>query len=233
MLLNVVLASFIIGSITLLIVKGDEKTGVYREALQVLYKYSALHNFDKKQTKRLKNQLKLDFENKEVADEQVLQFFPAGVRRKILRRLYMPSLLETRLMKGTRQQFVDTFLSLCSVETFSPGEELLVRGSISSDLYLLLEGNVEIPSTRDEDTLVKDQVDSEASHRGFGTSMVSPTPTSVASSSDFNIRKARKIETGEFLNELGKILSALRAAYAKAQANLTLQCRIFHGITAD
>ena len=54
MLLNVIITSWMIGSITLLIVKKDEKTGVYREALQVLHKYSSLHNFDQTTTKRLR-----------------------------------------------------------------------------------------------------------------------------------------------------------------------------------
>jgi len=35
------------------------------------YKYARLHDFDKGLTKRLRNQLKLDFDNREIADEQV------------------------------------------------------------------------------------------------------------------------------------------------------------------
>ncbi|KAL3799185.1 hypothetical protein ACHAW5_005462 [Stephanodiscus triporus] len=92
--------------------------------------------------------LKLSFLNRDIADEQVLRFLPAGVRRKILRRLYMPSLLSTRLMKGTRQHFVDSFLSFCSVEVFSPREELLQRGFISSDLYLLIDGPSKLHNRR-------------------------------------------------------------------------------------
>ena len=64
------LQAWIIGSITLLIVRSDEKTSLYRETLHVLHKYSTLHNFDKKLTKRLRNQLKLDFDNKDIGDEQ-------------------------------------------------------------------------------------------------------------------------------------------------------------------
>ncbi|KAL7533004.1 hypothetical protein ACHAXR_008237 [Thalassiosira sp. AJA248-18] len=203
MLLNVALASWIIGSITLLIVKKDEKTSVYREALQVLHKYSALHNFDKKLTKRLTNQLKLDFDNREIADEQVLHFFPDGVRRKILRRLYMPSLLETRLMKGTRQQFVDAFLSLCSVEIFSPGAELLQRGSISSDLHLLLEGVVVVDNSTDHDKIVKDADDNDGD---FATSVVSRTSVGDRSELHSGCASGRggvKINVGDFINELG------------------------------
>ncbi|KAL9185630.1 hypothetical protein ACHAXT_003407 [Thalassiosira profunda] len=203
MLLNVIITSWMIGSITLLIVKKDEKTGVYREALQVLHKYSALHNFDQTMTKRLRTQLKLDFDNKEIADEKVLEFFPTGVRRKILRRLYLPSLLKTRLMKDTRQQFVDSFLSLCSVEIFSPGEELLLRGNVSSDLYLLLEGTVEVSLSSSTDGVLGD---ADASDKEFGMSVA---PTSFADESEFDksVRNGsaggRRIKSGDFINELG------------------------------
>jgi CRP-like cAMP-binding protein len=39
-------------------------------------------------------------------------------------------------------QFVDAFLATCTVEIFSPGEEILQRGSTCSDLYFLVEGSV-------------------------------------------------------------------------------------------
>jgi len=201
MLLNVVLMSWMIGSITLLIVKKDEKTGMYREALQILKKYSSLHNFDRKLTKRLKTQLKLNFDNDELADEHVLQFFPSGVRRKVLRRLYLGSVLKTQLMKGTRQQFVDAFLSLCAVDIFSPGEDLIMQGSISSDLYLLLDGTVEVPLSTGQDEFIKDDGDSN------GDFMTSIGPTSIADRSELNAgyssRGGTNAYSGDFINDLG------------------------------
>lgn len=151
MFINIVFQAWIIGSITLLIVKNDEKTGLYRDTLETLDQYATIHSFDKPFHKRLKNQLKVDFSNREVSDEQVLQYFPTAMRRKVLRRLYLPSLNQTNLMKGIRQQFVNAFLTTCSVEIFTPGQEILQRGSISSDLYLLVGGVVElIPVSGDD-----------------------------------------------------------------------------------
>jgi CRP-like cAMP-binding protein len=144
MLLNVVVAAWIIGSITLLIVKGDERTGEYRDSLETLHQYGVMHNFDPPFLNKLKRQLRLEFNNREIADEQVLKSFPSAVRRKILRRLYLEPLVSTTLMEGVRQQFVDAFLSSCIVEIFSPGEEIVERGSILSDLFLLVGGVAEI-----------------------------------------------------------------------------------------
>eukprot|EP00977_Amphora_coffeiformis_P007977 scaffold1799_cov191-Amphora_coffeaeformis.AAC.9 len=149
MMLNIILQAWFIGSITLLIVKQDEKTGQYRDVLQTLDAYSAAHEFEYPFYKRLKTQLKLDFNNREIADELVLKDFPVSVRRKVLRRLYLHPLLQTSLMAHVRQQFVDAFLAACQVEIFSPGEDILQKGFIPSDLYLLVGGWVRL-TTRDK-----------------------------------------------------------------------------------
>ena len=193
MLSNIVAQAWIIGSITLLVVKNDEKTGLYREALSKLGQFSAMHGFDRDFYKRLKNSLKLSFESIDVQDEEVLMHFPSSVRRRILRRLYMPSLLRTSLMKDVRQQFVDQFLSSCSVEVFSPGEELLQRVMNSPDLYLLVSGNVDILSVNNVTIEQKDDVDS----RVFGG-------TSVGESEYMSsgLRVTRRLDPGEFINEV-------------------------------
>ena len=193
MLINIVAQAWIIGSITLLVVKHDAKTGLYREALSKLGQFSAMHGFDRDFYKRLKNSLKLSFESVDVQDEEVLMHFPSSVRRRILRRLYMPSLLRTSLMKDVRQQFVDQLLSACSVEVFSPGEELLQRGMNSPDLYLLVSGNVDVLSVNNVTVEQKDDFNSNA----FGG-------TSVGESEYMSsgLRVTRRLEPGEFINEI-------------------------------
>ena len=149
MLSSIVVAAWIIGSITLLVVKGDEKTGEYRDNLETLRQYSDMHRFDKHFADGLKAQLRLEHYNREIADEQVLKNFPSAVRRKVLRKLYLKPLLKTKLMTDVRQQFVDAFLTSCKVEIFNPGEILIDRGSILSDLFLLVGGVAEVCSPED------------------------------------------------------------------------------------
>ena len=176
MVLNIAIAAWIIGSITLLILKGDETTREYRDSLEVLHQYGAMHNFDETLMNRLRQQLRLGFNNREVADEQVLKYFPSAVRRKILRRLYKDSLVNTRIMKGIRPQFVDAFLTSCTVEIFSPGEEIVEKGSILSDLFLLVGGIAE--------TVTTPNLGSHAECIGHGL-------------------RASKLETGDFIGEIG------------------------------
>jgi len=106
----------------------------------------------------------------------------------------MPSLMSSMLMEGTRQQFIDSFLSLCTVEIFSPGEELLQQGSISSDLYLLLEGYVE--AIQEDDCHDKED-DFSLRHLSTFSDISDSTVSPVGCKTDRS--------TGEFLNDLGKI----------------------------
>jgi CRP-like cAMP-binding protein len=176
---NIVVAAWIIGSITLLIVKGDEKTGQYRDSLSTLHQYGQMHQFDDEFQEKLKSQLRLGFHNREIADESVLKNFPSAIRRKILRRLYLQPLVKTQLMEGVRPQFVDAFLSSCTVEIFSPGEEIVERGAILSDLFLLVGGVAEITTP---------------------TSTVIPSPDEDDDEKHLN---NRKLEAGDFIGEIG------------------------------
>lgn len=150
MLINIVVAAWIIGSITLLMLTGDNKTREYRESLEILDQYGHMHKFDAILMNKLKKQLKLEFNNREFSDDAVLRYFPSAVRRKILRQLYYEHLAKTDLMEGVRPQFVNAFLASCSVEIFGAGEEIVERGSTLSDLFLLVGGVSEITTSAEE-----------------------------------------------------------------------------------
>jgi ankyrin repeat protein len=187
MMSNIVIQAWIIGSITLLLIKKDEKTGHYRDTLETLDQYSKIHDFDKPFRKRLEDQVRLDFHTREIADESVLHFFPISTRRRVLRRLYGPFLANTELLKGVRQQFVDAFLSLSCVEIFSPGEEILRRNAVSSDLYLLVGGVVRCGSSS-----------SSGGGGGGGNCRVESQPQPHHHYNNDTDQKA-----GDFINEIG------------------------------
>lgn len=206
MMMNIIWQSWFIGSITLLAVKSDEKTGCYRDTLQMLDQYSKIHNFDHGFHKRLKTQLKLDFNNREISDEHVLQNFPTSIRRKVLRRLYLPSLIHTSLMKGIRQRFVDAFLTTCSVEIFTPGEEILQRGNISSDLYLLVEGVAKLVSFGENANTNSSLATPADKSENEGIPVCGMD--SAADSQELNAlgggrSPSKRLHAGEFINEIG------------------------------
>ena len=190
MMVNIVLQAWVIGSIALLINKQDEHTGQYRDMLQTLEHYADAHHFDFPFYQRLKTQLKLDFDNRDISDEHVLKDFPYSVRRKVLRRLYLPSLFETHLLSGVRHQYIDAFLAACKVEIFSPGEELLSKGNVPADLYLVVGGVVSL-STRDRNTVTTSSDDWESEH------------TESVQGGGSGGGTSNKVRAGEFVNAIG------------------------------
>jgi CRP-like cAMP-binding protein len=190
MLVNVVVAAWIIGSITLLIVKGDEKTGEYRDSLQTLQQYGEMNHFDEEFLKKLKSQLRLEHNNREISDEQVLKHFPSALRRKILRKLYLKTLVKTKLMVDVRPQFVDAFLASCTVEIFSPGEEIVERGAILSDLFLLVGGVAAITTPE------------HIRHGGMAANRYKPLQ-SYDSFMQEDFATDRELEAGEFIGDIG------------------------------
>lgn len=195
MLFNVVVAAWVIGSITLLIVKGDEKTGEFRDTLQTLQQYGEMNHFDDSFLKKLKSQLRLEFNNREISDEQVLKNFPSAVRRKILRKLYLQPLVQTELMKGVRPQFVDAFLASCTVEIFSPGEEIVERGSIMSDLFFLVGGVAEI-TTPEHFQFIPPAATSDGPIQRYDSF------TEATFNADAHLRSP-KVKAGDFIGDIG------------------------------
>ena len=190
MLLNITLMSYIIGSITLLVVKNDEATSEYRTNINTLKVYASANNLlEDDLYHRLKLQLKVEFNHRDIGDEQVLQKFPKTMRQKVMMRLFFPKLQATNLMKGIRQQFINEFLGNCKIVLFSSGEELLTAGNLSSDLFLLVEGTVELSSDGDEK---QSQRQNGLYHRisSFET-MSSEAPV-----------ETRKMPTPDFINEI-------------------------------
>jgi ankyrin repeat protein len=224
MYINMVVQAWIIGSITLLIVKHDEKTGLYREALHKLSRYSGTNGFDRTFHSRLKTAVKLNFESREITDEEILRHFPSAVRRKVLRKLYLPALMQTSLMKGLRQQFIDAFITACTVEVFSPDEEILQYGSVSSDLYLLVSGFVELIPLDGSLGLSKD------SDQVVG---------SGASTSDNDARASvasTRVGEGEFLNEISFFTESAQMDSVKAVGvckTLTMPRSAYKQLCAD
>jgi ankyrin repeat protein len=196
-----------------------------------------MHEFDESFRKTLQKQLRLEFNNRAISDEMVLSNFPSAVRRKVLRKLYLKYLWKTGLMKDVRQQFVDAFLTNCKIEIFSPGEAIVERGSISSDLFLLVGGMASVDNSDDTDSTFKGTDDSTTSRRG----LFRAKSVSVGMSRRGNLSQKKTMEAGDFIGEIGfftespqgtKPFPSLSTFIALDSFSLTLMC-LLCALTVD
>ncbi|BDA49938.1 probable potassium channel AKT2 [Coccomyxa sp. Obi] len=186
MFFNLALGAYVLGTITLLVVKHDERTGRYRHDLflteKMLYtpqtgifwdlstnlkEYINVNEIPDDLKDSMHSHLRLHFNNEEASDEQVLHIFPTTIRRRILRHLYLRHVRAAYLFKGVRQKFLDALLATARIELFMPQVEILSEGDNVNELMLLVGGMVEVlrPGAEDVEELTID-VDGHSSIRG-------------------------------------------------------------------
>lgn len=138
--INIGVAAYIIGTITLLVVKGDEKTGAYRERLSVLDAYSATHEIPETLKADMKGHLRLHFSSAEGSDEAVLSVYPTTIRRRILRHLYSNPLSRCWLFGNCKQKFLDAVLASAKVELYMPKVDIISEGDHVNEVYIIVAG---------------------------------------------------------------------------------------------
>lgn len=118
--LNIIVSAYIIGTITLVVVRGDERTQEYRARMKSVQEYAIQHSIPKSVSDLMQEHVELDFRNREQSDERVLAFLPSTIRRKTLRHLYLGQLQSCYLFKGAKQKLLDAFLAAGRVELYMP-----------------------------------------------------------------------------------------------------------------
>eukprot|EP00884_Botryococcus_braunii_P021334 jgi/Botrbrau1/7885/Bobra.9_2s0059.2 len=156
MFYNLWLISYILGTITLLVVKHDERAGKYRERSENLKNYANINGIPKELKESMQAHLRLHFANEEAADEAVLSAYPSTIRRRLLRHLYLEQLRSCYLFQGCRQKFLDAVLSIAKVELFMPKVEVVAEGDHINEIFVVVAGELEIlkPGEQDLDDTV-------------------------------------------------------------------------------
>ncbi|GAX76506.1 hypothetical protein CEUSTIGMA_g3951.t1 [Chlamydomonas eustigma] len=143
-LLNVVLSAYILGTVTMLMVKFDERSKALRDKKTNLIAFKKMHDISDDLYIAMKEHLELHFHSEQTADENVLSVYPATLRRKVLRELYMENLKACYLFGSSKAKFLDAILAIARVELFLPYVELIQQGDIVQELYIVMEGEVQV-----------------------------------------------------------------------------------------
>ena len=141
---QVTLFSYIYGTTTLLLVRGDERTGRYRDQSARLRGFARAHDVPPELEAALGAHLRLRHASGEGGDEEaVLAIYPAALRRRVLRHLYGHLLRASYLFSGTPQAFRDALLAEARLDMFLPGVEVLGLGDAAGEVCLLVQGAAE------------------------------------------------------------------------------------------
>ncbi|KAG1653543.1 hypothetical protein FOA52_009017 [Chlamydomonas sp. UWO 241] len=148
-LLNVVLSAYILGTVTMLMVKFDERSKMLRDQKTNLMDFRTMHGLDDRLYTAMHEHLELHFRNEQTADDRVLAIYPATLRRKVLRALYRDRLKTCHLFRAVTDKFLDALLAEARIELHMPRMELLNRGDVAQELCVILEGEVVVVTRAD------------------------------------------------------------------------------------
>ncbi|GFH26539.1 uncharacterized protein HaLaN_24706, partial [Haematococcus lacustris] len=139
LLFNLLLGAYILGTVTMLLTKGDKRMKLFR---------------DRRLMTAMEAHVELHFQSEQASDEQVLAIFPQTIRRRVLRHLYIKPIKECHLFAGCKpnNQLCSLFCGGCHlccwpqvlaagrVELFMPREQIIADGDIVNEIIVLLEG---------------------------------------------------------------------------------------------
>jgi ankyrin repeat protein len=148
LLFNATVLSYILGTTTLLLVRGDERTGRYRDQSARLREFARTHAVPPDLSSSMAQHLRLHFANEEADDESLLAIYPTSLRRRVLRHLYGRRLREAYLFAGTPRAFRDALLAEARLELYLPGVEILGAGDVAGEVCLLVQGTAEAVAGR-------------------------------------------------------------------------------------
>ncbi|GLI61751.1 hypothetical protein VaNZ11_004203 [Volvox africanus] len=142
LLFNLFLGAYILGTVTMLVVKGDERSKAFRERMSHLNDFSKTNELPERLQTAMQDHLEVTFNTEQIDDEHVLSIYPTTIRRKVLRHLYLQPVRNCYLFKGCKQRFLDALLTAARVELFMPGVQLMVEGDNVTELNIIVSGDV-------------------------------------------------------------------------------------------
>ncbi|GAX84454.1 hypothetical protein CEUSTIGMA_g11874.t1 [Chlamydomonas eustigma] len=144
LLFNVVLGAYILGTVTMLMVKTDERSKTFRDQKIGLKNYSKIHGLPEALNYAMNQHLELHFQSESMSDERVLVNYPAAIRRRVLRHLYLQPLKQCYLFRKCKAKFLDAVLVAARTDLFMPNIQLISEGDIVLDLNIMIEGEVQV-----------------------------------------------------------------------------------------
>ncbi|PNH09149.1 Potassium channel KAT1, partial [Tetrabaena socialis] len=142
LLFNLFLGAYILGTVTMLVVKGDERSKQFRDRVNYLNDFSKNHELPSRLQTAMQEHLEVTFHSEQLDDEHVLGIYPTTIRRKVLRHLYLQPVRGCYLFKGCKQRFLDALLTAARVELFMPGVQILLEGDNVTELLIVVSGEV-------------------------------------------------------------------------------------------
>lgn len=142
LVLCVFVFAFVMGTVSMLVVKSDKKKKKHYERVEALRTFSDACDLPDVLYKAMYDHLELVYHTDQASDEHTISKFPTAISRKALRHLYLQTLEKCYLFEGCKLRFFDQVLAKAKIEVLMPETHLLMEGDLVPDLCIVVGGSV-------------------------------------------------------------------------------------------
>ncbi|KAL7150722.1 hypothetical protein ABFS83_05G132500 [Erythranthe nasuta] len=145
-LFNLGLNSYIIGNMTNLIVQATFRTRKFREGLNAASSFAKRNHLPARLQDQMIAHLSLRYrtDSEGLQQQETLDALPKAIRSSILHFLFYSLVDKVYLFQGVSNDLLFQLVSEMQAEYFPPREDIILRNEAPTDLYILVNGAMEL-----------------------------------------------------------------------------------------
>ena len=148
MLVNMCISAYVIGTMTTLITKGDQKLARFRDNMSNLIRFMRRHEVPLHIQQHAMAHVHLSFRKAKEDDLDALQHCPEHLISHVHSAMYLNQLKDSRLLVGCSRDFMLGLMKLCEWEYFTPASLIMTRKYKSTRIFCIVEGEAIVLSDR-------------------------------------------------------------------------------------
>jgi potassium channel len=140
MLMNMCISAYVIGTMTTLITKGDQKLSVFRDDMTNLVKFMRRHNVPIHIQQHAMAHVHLSFRKGKEDDRSSLENCPDHLIGHVRSAMFLEPLKDSGLFAGCSRDFMLGLMKICSWDYFNPASLISTRKYKPTKVFLICEG---------------------------------------------------------------------------------------------
>lgn len=150
MLFNLGLTAYLIGNMTNLVVEGTRRTMEFRNSVQAASSFVCRNHLPARLKEQILAYMCLRFRAESLNQQQLMDQLPKSICKSICEQLFLPIAKEVYLFKGVSREMLLLLVTRMKAEYIPPREDVIMQNEAPDEVYIVVSGQVEIISTREE-----------------------------------------------------------------------------------
>ncbi|PIN18411.1 K+-channel ERG [Handroanthus impetiginosus] len=157
MFFNLGLNSYIIGNMTNLIVQATFRTRKFRETIQAASSFAKRNQLPSRLEDQMLAHMSLRYraDSEGLQQQETLDMLPKAIRSSILHFLFYSLVEKVYLFRGVSNDLLFQLVTEMKAEYFPPREDIILQNETPTDLYILVNGAVELITYRNGEQVNK------------------------------------------------------------------------------